>query len=243
MFEPMGGSAPKYTGLNVINPIAAISAVAMLLEHLGEKPAADAIVRAIETNLREKKVRTYDLGGTAKTSDVGVGHRQNSEKAGPQLGAKKCRDQPGPFYFDNVSFGKKKLYSFGKETQLRLLKDTIKKISEIQRREVMDIDGAVYPLFAGGARRFLSICRQGLGSGRFFYVCGAGIGMEPRDRGNSGRLPFYLKYLVDCSCAIASAWWHSFSRRASRELFVWLSPEGAVSRRMTAQAAPTTLPL
>ena len=33
MFEPMGGSAPKYTGKNVINPIAAISAAAMLLEH------------------------------------------------------------------------------------------------------------------------------------------------------------------------------------------------------------------
>jgi 3-isopropylmalate dehydrogenase len=71
MFEPMGGSAPKYKGLNKVNPIATIWAGAMLLEHLGEKPAADAIVRAIETNLREKKVRTYDLGGTAKTSDVG----------------------------------------------------------------------------------------------------------------------------------------------------------------------------
>ncbi len=71
MFEPMGGSAPKYKGLNKVNPIATIWAGAMLLEHLGEKPAADAIVRAIETNLREGKVRTYDLGGTAKTSDVG----------------------------------------------------------------------------------------------------------------------------------------------------------------------------
>jgi 3-isopropylmalate dehydrogenase len=44
----------------------------MLLEHLGEKQAADGIVRAIETNLREQKVRTYDLGGTSKTSDVGT---------------------------------------------------------------------------------------------------------------------------------------------------------------------------
>jgi len=72
MFEPMGGSAPKYKGLNKVNPIATIWAGAMLLEHLGEKPAADGILRAIETNLRERKVRTYDLGGTAKTSDVGT---------------------------------------------------------------------------------------------------------------------------------------------------------------------------
>jgi 3-isopropylmalate dehydrogenase len=71
MFEPMGGSAPKYKGLNKVNPIATIWAGAMLLENLGEKQAADGIVRAIETNLRERKVRTYDLGGTAKTSDVG----------------------------------------------------------------------------------------------------------------------------------------------------------------------------
>lgn len=72
MFEPMGGSAPKYKGLNKVNPIATIWAGAMLLEHLGEKQAADGIVRAIETNLREQKVRTYDLGGTSKTSDVGT---------------------------------------------------------------------------------------------------------------------------------------------------------------------------
>jgi 3-isopropylmalate dehydrogenase len=71
MFEPMGGSAPKYRGLNKVNPIATIWAGSMLLEHLGEKAAADGILRAIETNLRERKVRTYDLGGTAKTSDVG----------------------------------------------------------------------------------------------------------------------------------------------------------------------------
>lgn len=48
MYEPIGGSAPKYTGQNVINPLAAIAAGGMLLEHsLGEKTAADAIERAI----------------------------------------------------------------------------------------------------------------------------------------------------------------------------------------------------
>jgi len=46
MFEPMGGSAPKYTGQNVINPIAAINAAAMMLDFLGETKAAAAIENA-----------------------------------------------------------------------------------------------------------------------------------------------------------------------------------------------------
>ncbi len=71
MFEPMGGSAPKYRGMNKVNPIAAIWAGALMMEHLGEREAAGAIVNAIETNLREKRIRTYDLGGTSKTSEVG----------------------------------------------------------------------------------------------------------------------------------------------------------------------------
>jgi 3-isopropylmalate dehydrogenase len=47
MYEPMGGSAPKYTGKNVINPIAAINAMAMLLEHTGQPKAAGRIQKAI----------------------------------------------------------------------------------------------------------------------------------------------------------------------------------------------------
>jgi 3-isopropylmalate dehydrogenase len=47
MFEPIGGSAPKYTGLNVINPLASISCGAMMLEHLGETKAASAMEKAI----------------------------------------------------------------------------------------------------------------------------------------------------------------------------------------------------
>lgn len=47
MFEPIGGSAPKYTGLNVINPLAAIACGGMMLEHLGEEKAAKAIENAI----------------------------------------------------------------------------------------------------------------------------------------------------------------------------------------------------
>jgi 3-isopropylmalate dehydrogenase len=48
MFEPMGGSAPKYTGQNVINPIAAINAMAMLLEHSGQPRAAARVMNAIQ---------------------------------------------------------------------------------------------------------------------------------------------------------------------------------------------------
>jgi 3-isopropylmalate dehydrogenase len=47
MFEPIGGSAPKYTGKNVINPLASISCGSMMLEHLGEGKAAKAIEEAM----------------------------------------------------------------------------------------------------------------------------------------------------------------------------------------------------
>lgn len=47
MFEPIGGSAPKYTGMNVINPLASIACGAMMLEHLGEDAASKAIEGAI----------------------------------------------------------------------------------------------------------------------------------------------------------------------------------------------------
>jgi 3-isopropylmalate dehydrogenase len=54
MFEPIGGSAPKYTGKNVINPLAAICAGQMLLDFLGEARAAQAIEKAVITVVREK---------------------------------------------------------------------------------------------------------------------------------------------------------------------------------------------
>jgi len=71
MFEPIHGSAPKHKGLNKVNPIATIWAGAMLIEELGERDAANAIVGAIEENLADGKVLTYDLGGHSSTSDVG----------------------------------------------------------------------------------------------------------------------------------------------------------------------------
>jgi 3-isopropylmalate dehydrogenase len=54
MFEPIGGSAPKYTGKNVINPLAAICAGSMLLVHLGENEAAAAVEEAVIKLVREK---------------------------------------------------------------------------------------------------------------------------------------------------------------------------------------------
>jgi 3-isopropylmalate dehydrogenase len=72
MFEPIHGSAPKYKGLNKINPIATIWAGAMLLESLGEVQAANGVMHAIERNLRARKVRTFDLGGRSTTSEVGI---------------------------------------------------------------------------------------------------------------------------------------------------------------------------
>jgi 3-isopropylmalate dehydrogenase len=54
MFEPIGGSAPKYTGKNVINPLAAICAGQMMLDFLGEREAAAAIEQAVIKIVREK---------------------------------------------------------------------------------------------------------------------------------------------------------------------------------------------
>ena len=71
MFEPIHGSAPKYTGKNIVNPIATIWAGALMLDHLGEPKAAQRITKAIEKVLKAGKIKTRDLGGLAKTADMG----------------------------------------------------------------------------------------------------------------------------------------------------------------------------
>jgi tartrate dehydrogenase/decarboxylase / D-malate dehydrogenase len=70
MFEPIHGSAPDIAGKGIANPVAAIWAGAMMLEHLAERTAADQILRAIEHVVAEGTVRTPDLGGTSTTKDV-----------------------------------------------------------------------------------------------------------------------------------------------------------------------------
>ncbi len=71
MFEPIHGSAPKYKGQNRVNPIATIWAGALLLNQLGENEASSFIVEAIEQNIVNGEVKTYDMGGTSTTSEVG----------------------------------------------------------------------------------------------------------------------------------------------------------------------------
>jgi len=70
MFEPIHGSAPKYKGMGVANPIATIWAGSLLLDHLGEHDAAKAVVTAIEKSIRDGVV-TKDMGGAASTKKAG----------------------------------------------------------------------------------------------------------------------------------------------------------------------------
>lgn len=67
MFEPIGGSAPKYTGQNVINPLAAICAGMMMLDHLGEKAAASAIERSV-MNVTATKLKSLAAGRMGYTT-------------------------------------------------------------------------------------------------------------------------------------------------------------------------------
>ena len=71
MFEPVHGSAPDIYGQNISNPIGAIWAGAMMLQHLGYNNAHDMIMNAIETVLRSGMELTPDMGGKGKTEDIG----------------------------------------------------------------------------------------------------------------------------------------------------------------------------
>ncbi len=71
MFEPVHGSAPDIAGKGIANPIGQIWSAAMMLDHLGEAEAAQAIIGSFEALLREGGPRTRDMGGQAGTADVG----------------------------------------------------------------------------------------------------------------------------------------------------------------------------
>ncbi len=72
MFEPIGGSAPKYTGQNVICPIAAIGAAGMMMDTLGEHETAAGIEDAIERSLSSGKIKSLSAGKMGmSTSEVG----------------------------------------------------------------------------------------------------------------------------------------------------------------------------
>jgi len=70
MFEPIHGSAPDIAGKGIANPIGAIWAGALMLEHLGHRDLHDRVLGAIERVVAEGQIRTPDLGGTATTKQM-----------------------------------------------------------------------------------------------------------------------------------------------------------------------------
>ncbi len=75
MFEPIHGSAPDIAGRGIANPVAAIWAGAMMLDHVGEREAHDLILAAIGRVLHAGDVRTPDLGGRAGTDEMAAAIR------------------------------------------------------------------------------------------------------------------------------------------------------------------------
>jgi len=70
IFEPSHGSAPKYVGMNKVNPIAMILSAKMMLDYLGEKDMAERLEAAVAAVIVEGQVRTYDMGGSATTTEM-----------------------------------------------------------------------------------------------------------------------------------------------------------------------------
>ncbi len=72
VFEPTHGSAPKYAGQDKVNPLATILAAKMMLDWLGQKEKAAEIEGAVADVIARGEVRTYDMGGNARTSDMAL---------------------------------------------------------------------------------------------------------------------------------------------------------------------------
>jgi 3-isopropylmalate dehydrogenase len=70
MFEPVHGSAPKYAGTGRANPFGAILTVALMLDHLGRRPEAEAVEKAVQSCVRDCRC-TRDIGGTLTTAQAG----------------------------------------------------------------------------------------------------------------------------------------------------------------------------
>jgi len=87
LFEPVHGSSPKHAGKNTVNPMATLSSLQMMFEALGFRKndsdldkCADILMQAMEEHFAEGGCVTYDLGGTASTSDVGTAIAERCEK-------------------------------------------------------------------------------------------------------------------------------------------------------------------
>ncbi len=72
VFEPTHGSAPKYAGRDKVNPLACILAAGMMLDHLGEEERGAALRAGVARVVADGRVRTYDMGGAAKCSEMGT---------------------------------------------------------------------------------------------------------------------------------------------------------------------------
>ena len=70
MFEPAHGSAPKYKGMDKVNPTAAVLSGAWMVEYLGEPEIRDAVFAATDDVINEGKYVTYDIGGSATTTQM-----------------------------------------------------------------------------------------------------------------------------------------------------------------------------
>jgi tartrate dehydrogenase/decarboxylase/D-malate dehydrogenase len=84
LFEPVHGSAPDIAGTGRANPVGAVWAGALMLEHLGEPAASTAVMTALAEVLGTTRVRTPDLGGTATTREVGQELERALRAAGPR---------------------------------------------------------------------------------------------------------------------------------------------------------------
>ena len=72
VFEPTHGSAPKYDGQDKVNPLACILAAKMMLDHIGESEMATRVYAAVSKVIADGETRTYDMGGSAKCSEMGA---------------------------------------------------------------------------------------------------------------------------------------------------------------------------
>ena len=70
VFEPAHGSAPKYTGLDKVDPTAQILSGYLMLKHIGQTEAAERVLASVRKVIGEGKVVTYDIGGDARTSEM-----------------------------------------------------------------------------------------------------------------------------------------------------------------------------